>query len=165
MGTFRKYQAFQSAYASGEDLEGKDRVVTVDFVQEEEVGKDQELKPVLHVVKDEFGTKPVILNRTNYRSIEKILGKGDENWHGGQVTIWPMPYEKEAGEISDVIRVRPKDYKPRNNPAGPPQRNGGPAAPRPIITSGPSTLRDRMDSLFDDPGDGRPEPPLPDAAE
>jgi len=64
-------------------------------------------KPVLYF-KAPKGTKPLILNKTNWKTIGQVLGSDDCNtWAGKQVTLYVTPVES-FGETTMGIRVKPQ---------------------------------------------------------
>jgi hypothetical protein len=93
---------FPSNWLSAADLDG-DTLATIQFVRQEKVGKDQSLAPIAHF-KDGVD-KPMILNRTNARSIGKIWGGDHRQWEGKQITLYPTQVYVQ-GETKDCIRVR-----------------------------------------------------------
>ena len=93
---------FQSSYLCAADLDGQDRLVKIDCVVKEKVGKNAEVRPVLYVA---GGKKGVILNKTNFRTIAKAFGQDEAQWKGAQIVLYATPIEFE-GEIRDAIRVK-----------------------------------------------------------
>jgi hypothetical protein len=93
---------FPTPWLSAADLEG-DTLSTISFVRQERVGKDQKLAPIAYF-KDGVD-KPMILNRTNARSIGKLWGGDHQKWEGKQVTLYPSRVDVQ-GETKDCIRVR-----------------------------------------------------------
>ena len=94
--------AFPSNFVKASDLGGKDVTVTIQDVVLEKVGKDRQQKPVVHFTDT---LKPLILNKTNYRSIARLYGENSENWLGKQITLYKTMAEM-AGEPVEAIRVR-----------------------------------------------------------
>ena len=95
-------QMFPSNYAAADDLDGQDRTVTIRFVQMEKVGRDQQTVPVMYLTELD---KPMILNKTNGRSIGKLWGHDSRQWEGKQVTLYPSKVDVQ-GETKDCIRIR-----------------------------------------------------------
>lgn len=50
--------------------------------------------------------KPLILNRTNSKSIAKLYGPYIEDWAGKDITLWATK-TKVAKEVVECLRVRP----------------------------------------------------------
>lgn len=86
---------------------GEEKIVTIDFVEQEEVvstdGK-MEVCIVAHLA----GEKPLILNKTNCKAISRLLGTPYiEEWSGHRITL-AVQRVKAFGEETDAVRVKPK---------------------------------------------------------
>ena len=86
--------------------DGKDIVLTIDFIRVETVtgsdGKKEEL-PVCHWKEDQKG---MILNSTNMKMIAKVLGSNYvEDWSGRQIQIG-IEKVKAFGDLVEALRVR-----------------------------------------------------------
>ena len=93
------------ALENGEDILGTIKVVKEETVQNAQ-GKED--KPVLHFVEKDL--KPMVLNSTNLKAIEKVAGSPFvEKWAGVRIQIGA---EKVAafGTVTDALRVR--EFKP-----------------------------------------------------
>lgn len=93
------------ALEDGEDIIGTIKVVKEETVQNAQ-GKED--KPVLHFVEKDL--KPMVLNSTNLKAIEKVAGTPFvEKWTGIRIQIGS---EKVAafGTVTDALRVR--EFKP-----------------------------------------------------
>jgi len=109
-------EAFPSQWLTADDVEG-DLVVTissdspVEYREFKAPGKaTPDSKPVLFF-KAPKGTKPLILNKTNWKTIGQVLGSDDtDNWAGQAVTLYTTTVDS-FGETMMGIRVRPQ--KPR----------------------------------------------------
>jgi hypothetical protein len=104
----RSNDAFPSTYLKSTDVKDRAFVATISHVDMELVGQgqDQKQKPVLHLE----GQKPVVLNRTNFETIELALGDTDE-WPGHKVRVYCAP-TRFQGKAVDGIRVEPIIPKP-----------------------------------------------------
>jgi hypothetical protein len=95
------------AYALNPD---EDLTVTIDYVQREQItgtgGKKEECT-VAHLV----GHKPLILNATNSKSINKLYGPYIEDWAGKQITLYAS-MTKLAGDMVECLRIRPNVARP-----------------------------------------------------
>jgi len=85
--------------------EGKDMIVTIKAVSRQMVkgadGKDQEC-----TVATLDGQKPLIVNRTNAKTIAKVAGSPYiEDWQGVSITLYPLKV-KAFGDIVEALRVR-----------------------------------------------------------
>lgn len=97
------------SFASGDGYEEK--VVKITTVRQEKVtGPDgkQEMCMVAHLAD---GLKPMILNRTNCKAIEKVSGSPFiEAWAGVCVTVY-VAKVKAFGDVVDALRIRPTKPK------------------------------------------------------
>lgn len=86
---------------------GEEKPVTIKTVGPEEVqnpdgGKESCI--VAHFVQPE---KPLILNKTNCKTIEKLAGTPDiEQWPGVGIILY-VQRVKAFGELTDAVRIRP----------------------------------------------------------
>lgn len=97
--------------------DGKDIILTIDFVRQEKVtgsdGKSEEL-PVCHWKESQ---KPMILNSTNLKMIAKVLGSPYiEDWSGKKIQIGSERV-KAFGDVVDALRVR--KFLPKQTAAEP----------------------------------------------
>jgi len=100
-------------YIGAYSLNNKDLKVVITNVKKEVVigdgGKKEEC--IIAYLKDQ---KPMVLNRTNCKTIAKIYGTPlIEDWIGKEITIYPTT-TKVAGEIVECLRIRqviPTDNK------------------------------------------------------
>lgn len=113
---FKKLQNpdFLGSYAL-ED--GKDIILTIDYVRQEKVtgsdGKSEEL-PVCHWKESQ---KPMILNSTNLKMIAKVIGSPYiEDWSGKKIQIGSERV-KAFGDVVDALRVR--KFLPKQTAAEP----------------------------------------------
>jgi hypothetical protein len=104
----RSSDAFPSKYLKSSDVKAKQLIATISHVEMQLVGQgpDQKEKPVLHLE----GEKPIVLNRTNFETIEDAFGDTDE-WSGHKVKIFCAP-TRFQGKAVDGIRVVPIVAKP-----------------------------------------------------
>ena len=104
-------QAFPSKYLKASDLNDQTVVVKIADVKVEQVGQNQDTKPVAYF---EGKKKGLVLNKTNSRKIASIAGSPEtEDWVGTEIAIFPTETEF-GGESVECIRVKaPKGSKPR----------------------------------------------------
>ncbi|HEY2979923.1 MAG TPA: hypothetical protein VGJ22_01975 [Anaerolineales bacterium] len=110
---------FPSNYLKASELKGSQVVVTIDRVEFEAVGRDKEMKAVLHFAGK---TKGLVLNKTNARKITEITGSAlTEEWRGSAIVLYPTETEF-GGETVECIRIRPvaKSKMSRMTPLPPP---------------------------------------------
>lgn len=86
-------------------------VVKITYVKQEKVvGPDgkQEMCMVAHLAD---GLKPMILNRTNCKAIEKVCGSPFiDDWAGVSVAVY-VAKVKAFGDVVDALRIRPTKPK------------------------------------------------------
>ncbi len=100
-------EMFPSRYVKGQDLQGRDVIVTLASVQPERMrpnSQSPELqKFVLYTVE---GKKGVVLSKTLASQIARALGSDDsDDWTGMKVTLYPEPMTV-AGVQRVAIRAR-----------------------------------------------------------
>ena len=103
---------FNYEYLGSHSLEGsREKVVTIKGVSTEKVtGQSGRKEDCFTVTFKEFD-KPMILNRTNSKAIEKVAGSPlVEKWIGVQVSLYVQPGVKAFGDVVDALRIR--DRKP-----------------------------------------------------
>lgn len=91
--------------------DGKDVVVTIKETKKEMViganGKKEECFVCYFTDSD----KPMILNRTNCRTIEKLYGTAFiEDWPGNKIQLYAASV-KAFGDVTEALRIR--DFKPQ----------------------------------------------------
>lgn len=92
---------------------GEDMTVTINYVQKETItmmGGKKEDHSLAYMVE----TKPLILNSTNSKTIEKLYGPYIEDWSGKRITLYAST-TKLGHDVVDCLRIRPKvpsDVKP-----------------------------------------------------
>ena len=100
--------------------EGEEKILTIAKVNAAETvttAEGKSKKAVVHWA--EPGYKPMILNVTRSKSIEKVAGSGYfEDWPGTKVQLYIEHGIKAFGEVVSAVRVRP--FKPRIQQAAPP---------------------------------------------
>lgn len=109
--------AFPSKYLKASDLNDKPFALTMDRVAIEEVGKQQDERPVLYFIKAEKG---LVLNKTNSNIIAKLYGDDTDSWRGQRIELYPTMVDF-GGEQVEAIRVRaPRAPQGQQMPAPPP---------------------------------------------
>ena len=110
--------AFPSKYIKASDLNGSAVAVTIHDVKVEQVGRDQDTKPVVYF---EGKTKGLVLNRINSKKIAEIAGSNDtEDWQGTQIAIYPTTTDF-GGEEVECIRVKAPKAAAKPKPAPEPE--------------------------------------------
>ncbi len=82
--------------------EGAELAVTIESVKGEKVGREKELRPVLHFT--DTNIKPLILNKTNWSAIRAAFGPPN-NWPGERIVLVAKSVEF-GGETTLGTRVR-----------------------------------------------------------
>lgn len=85
---------------------GQDMTVTIKYVQKETItmmGGKKEDHSLAHLVE----TKPLILNVTNQKTIEKLYGPYIEDWAGRRITLYAST-TKLGSEMVECLRIRAK---------------------------------------------------------
>ena len=117
----REDQAFadKSHSVKHADLQGMPRRLRISAVKYEPIGKDREMRPVVYFEKAQKG---LILNRTNWRSLARLLGEDSDEWRGGVIELFSSTTEY-AGETVGCVRVRGlgRASDPFAPPSGPPR--------------------------------------------
>ena len=103
----RASDVFQSNYLKSSDVKVKMKIATISHLETEPVGQDKKEKPVLYF---ENGVKPMVVNRTNFETLEEAFGDSDE-WSGQKVKIFCAPTSYQGKRV-DGIRVEPIVPKP-----------------------------------------------------
>jgi hypothetical protein len=102
-------ELFPSKYFKAEaDLgeEGAELRVTIDDIDVEAVGREKERRPVLSF---RDGVKPLILNKTNFTALQKILGRETSGWPGKQITLIAKTVEYGSGlTLGTRVKIPPK---------------------------------------------------------
>jgi len=101
---------FNYDYLGSYSLDGKkEAVVTITKLDTDKVTGQQGRKEDCFVVYFKEFDKPMILNRTNAKAIEKVAGSGlVQDWAGTQVTLYVEQGVKAFGEVVDALRIRDK---------------------------------------------------------
>jgi hypothetical protein len=110
---------FPSKYLRAADLQGKPRVVTIDHVTHENFKDDgvNVKKTVVHFGGN--GTAPVVLNKTNWRTLAAITGADDdENWAGHKIELRSEKVIAPGGKIVDSIRIHEAPQPKKATAAG-----------------------------------------------
>ena len=101
----RVSESFPSKYFRADDLKGRRRTLTIDHVQDEELGRghDATEKPVVYFREDPRG---LALNKTNAVSIQVNLGSEDyDDWTGKTITLYPTTTRDPNGKKVPCIRI------------------------------------------------------------
>jgi hypothetical protein len=99
----RSSDAFPAKYLKAADVRARPMTATIVQVAMELVGQgaDQKEKPVLHLE----AQKPMVLNRTNFETLEDAFGDSDD-WCGHRIKI-KCERTKFQGKTVDGLRIDP----------------------------------------------------------
>lgn len=123
----RRDDVFPSKWIKASDLQGRQVTVTIDRLEMETIG--DETKPVLYFIGKEKG---MVLNQTNWGSIEPIAGEDTDQWHNQKVVLFPTKVQFN-GKMVDAIRIMPPATQ--SAPARRPVPQSKPVAPSPVEPS------------------------------
>jgi len=94
--------AFPSKFIKAADLNRQDQTVTIDRIELDQIGEDQETLPVLYFRDRKRG---LVLNKTNTWTIGDLHGPEMDNWPGKDITLFPTQTDF-GGKQVPCIRVR-----------------------------------------------------------
>lgn len=95
---------------AGDFKEGEEKTFTIASVNNELV-QNKDGKEMLGVVHFQEKSKPLILNKTNSKAIQKATGsRFIEDWCGKVIQLYVDDNVKAFGEVVSAVRVRP--FKP-----------------------------------------------------
>src|SRR5215471_18971142 len=99
----RKNEAFPAKFLKSADAKTKPIFATISHMEMELVGQgaDQKEKPVLYL-EDQ---KPMVLNATNWESLEEAFGDSDD-WPGHKIKI-KCTRTQFQGKTTDGLRIEP----------------------------------------------------------
>lgn len=87
--------------------DGQDMTLTLDFVRQEVVTGNSGRKEQCMVAHFKENVKPMILNRTNAKTITKVTGSPFiEDWNGKRITLY-ADTTRFGGDIVECLRIRP----------------------------------------------------------
>jgi hypothetical protein len=110
--------AYPSEYLRPDDLNDQSVAAEIKSVAMKEVGREQEIKPVVHFTNFQKG---LVLNKTNGRLIAKEYGDDMSAWEGAEVILFPTEVEFK-GEMKATIRVKiPPRRRAEASPNAPPR--------------------------------------------
>ena len=92
--------------------DGRDKVLTIAGVKNEVITGAEGKKETCMVLRFKEPEKPLILNRTNAKSIAKVADSPQiEDWEGLRIQLYVRAGVRAFGEIVDAVRIR--EYPPK----------------------------------------------------
>lgn len=96
-------------YIYAEDLSGRDVDVQIAKVTQGEMLGEKGRKSKKPLCYFAGKSKPLALNKTNCKTIERITGSADTDaWIGQWITLFPSTTQDPNGNPVDCVRVRPR---------------------------------------------------------
>jgi hypothetical protein len=95
-------QVFPGNHLKATDLQGREVTVTIHEIVMEEVGSEQEEKPVVYFLGKQKG---LVLNKTNNQTIMDLYGSESDNWIGQKIVLFPTQTDF-GGKQVPCIRVK-----------------------------------------------------------
>ncbi len=87
--------------------DGQDLTLTIDYVRQEVVTGNSGRKEQCMVAHFKENVKPMILNRTNAKTITKVTSSPYiEDWNGKKITLY-ADTTRFGGDIVECLRIRP----------------------------------------------------------
>lgn len=109
--------AFNYKYTGAYEMQpGETKTVTIKSTAKEAVKNTDGREDVCFVAYFTDAPKPMVLNKTNCKTISKLYGPFVENWIGKRITI-KSENVKAFGEMVDALRVvsvKPPDATPKD---------------------------------------------------
>ena len=97
------FSEFAGNYLKGTDLEGREWLVTIERIVEEEVGDDGKPKLVAHFV---GRRKRLPLNRGHIAVLSQAFGDNPDNCRGAQVVLFPEQTRTPSGQPAIGVRIK-----------------------------------------------------------
>lgn len=118
----RASDMIESKYLKQADLKGEEVIVTVERLGQGNVAMDDKPEEIKWMVKFKEFSKPMVLNSTNIRTLERLLGDETDDWVGKEVVLYVDENVSFGGELVGGLRLKSA------KPATAPKRFNNPAA-------------------------------------
>lgn len=107
----KRSEAFPSKFLSKDDVRAP-TVCIIEKVINETLGQgeDQEIKPVMYF--QSGVSKPMVINNTNWMSVEDLYGDESDDWPGKAIEIWVDPSVSFGGKRIGGLRLRAPQAQP-----------------------------------------------------
>lgn len=100
----KRNDAFPKKFLSKDDVATPVKAV-IYSVSQREIGSGEESETKV-VMEFENGTKPMVLNGTNWDILENAFGQDSDTWIGKTITLYNDPLVMYAGKKTGGVRVR-----------------------------------------------------------
>jgi len=97
---------YLGAYSLDKDGKYTDMVVTIKQIRQGKI-KGTDGKETEEIMADMVNQKPMVLNATNCKTIEKLYGPHIEDWAGKKITLY-VAKVRAFGDMHECLRVRDK---------------------------------------------------------
>ncbi len=95
-------EAYPSKFLAASDLNGRDVTVTIESVELESIGKGSDKDDKL-VITMRGKDKKFVVNKTNAKTIAKVLGSDDtDDWSGQRIIIGPREVEFQGDTVWSI---------------------------------------------------------------
>jgi hypothetical protein len=96
-------ELYPSKYFKAADIPpGREMRLTIREIVQEEMGDDEEEKPVVYFLNERRG---LVLNRTNADAIAEVYGEETDDWEGKPVILFPATTRFGTKRV-DCLRVK-----------------------------------------------------------
>lgn len=112
-------EVFPSSYIAAADLDGNEKTVTIESVEQTQFQNDPRPKLVIKMRGTDRG---FVVNKTNATTIASFYGDETDNWLGKRITLIPAQTANPAGQQVPCIRVKlmqPPAAEPQPMPGNP----------------------------------------------
>jgi len=112
-------EVFPSSYIAAADLDGNEKTVTIESVEQTQFQNDPRPKLVIKMRGTDRG---FVVNKTNATTIASFYGDETDNWLGKRITLIPAQTANPAGQQVPCIRVKltpPAAAEPQPLPGNP----------------------------------------------
>lgn len=114
-------------YIYCEDLQGRDVTVTIERVSQGLLVGEKGRKTKKPLAYFKGKSKPLALNITNSKVLERIAGSPEvERWVGLTIVLFPTTTKDKDGVIVPCVRIRPSAGKASDAKADPPEQQQPP---------------------------------------
>lgn len=121
-------EAFPSNFLKADDLQGRDVTVTIQDVEFDVIGKDNNEGKKL-ILSFSGKEKKMVCNKTNATTIAQLYGDDTDHWIGQRIIVGPREVEYQ-GKMTWALRVSLR--KPTSAAVNPPPQRRAEPEPEPV---------------------------------